>query len=159
MITFIVSLVIAIVACLSLIYRFKDISLRAGLIIIVVASSLVNFWLITLYAGKPLATSPPEDMIVYGYAVDIKNEKIYIMQKEPEHDFPPLFIWVPYNRELGDVLNKGSKRAKGKPFRVKRKGKRGKENDGETNKGSISLESMSWELVPLPDPKLPPKNQ
>jgi hypothetical protein len=158
MITFIVSLVIAIVACLSLIYRFQNTSLRAGLIIVVVASSLVNFWLITLYAGKPLATTPPDDMVVYGYAIDMKNQKIYLMQKKPEDGFPPLFIQLPYSRNLGDTLNQGSEKAKGKPFRVKKKGK-GEKTDEENNGESISLKSMSWELAPLPDPKLPPKNQ
>jgi len=166
MIPFIISLVIAVIACVSIICRFQDIVLRTGLVITVVLASLISFWLITLYAGKPLESIAPDDMIVYGHAIDIHGKKIYIMLKKPNDGFPPTMIELPYDKKLGKALKDGAKGAEGKPFRLKKNdkgdGEEGQgqgdgENQGE-GEGSLSLESQSWELMPLPAPILPPKN-
>ncbi len=158
----------AIISCLALIYRFKDLVLRASLIIIIVAASLVNFWLITLYAGRPLSKAAPSDMVVYGQAIDIQNKKIYILHRKPNDDFPPILIEVPYSKNLGDALRQGSQSSEGKPFRLKKgeadgkpgdgKGAGNGEKGGEQGNGTMSLDSDTWDLMPLPPPKLPKKD-
>lgn len=168
MIPFIISLFIATVACVCIICRFEDIVLRTGLVIIVVLASLISFWLITLYAGKPLETNMPEDTIVYGHAIDIKGKKIYILQRKINDDFPPVLIEIEYNKELGKALKAGSEQSGGKPFRLKKKGgeagtgepgENQGEGDGEgEGEGSLSQESETWDIMPLPPPKMPQKN-
>ncbi len=167
MIPFIISLFIAIIACVSIICRFQDIVLRTGLVISVVLASLISFWLITLYAGKPLESAAPDDFVVYGHAIDIQNKKMYIMHRKINDGFPPIMIELPYDKNLGKALKDGAKQSEGKPFRLKQgdsngtgeegQGQGDGENEGE-GEGSLSLESQSWELMPLPAPILPPKN-
>ena len=168
MIPFVISLFISIIACVSIICRFQDIVLRTGLVIIVVTASLISFWLITLYAGKPLESySPPDDFIVYGHAIDLQGKKMYILYRKPNADFPPILIELPYEKNLGKALRDGAKKSEGKPFRLKKGENQGEggqgegegegENEGE-GEGSLSLESESWDLMPLPSPILPPKN-
>lgn len=174
MISFIICLLIGIISCLALIHRYKNIALRATLIIIIVAASLVNFWLITMYAGKPLSKAAPDDMVVYGQAIDIQNKRIYILHRKPSDDFPPILIEVPYRKPLGEALRKGSQSSKGKPFRIKKgegekgegKGKadgkgggKGKgDGKGKEGGGSMSLDSETWNLIPLPPPIMPKKD-
>jgi len=172
MTSFIICLLISIISCLALIYRFKDVVLRAGLIIVIVMASLINFWLITLYAGKPLSKRPPDDMIVYGQAIDIKNKTIYILHRKPTDDFPPILIEVPYNKPLGEALRQGSQSSEGKPFRIKKgedgdgegrgkgdgKGNGKGKGNGEKGGGGMSLDSETWDLIPLPPPIMPKKD-
>ena len=168
MISFIINLFIAILACVCVVCRFKDIVLRTGLVICVAIASLISFWLITLYAGKPLESIAPDDMIVYGQAIDIQNSKIYILQRKPNDGFPPILIELPYEKKLGDALKGGAEQSEGKPFRLQKKaGKKGdgeQDGDGEgsgesDNGGAMSQKSETWEIMPLPPPRLPDKKR
>ena len=107
MIPFIINLSIAILCCLCIVCRFQDIVLRTGMIICVAIASLISFWLITLYAGKPIAQDLPSDIIVYGQAIDMTNQKIYVLYKKTDGDLPPTLIEMDYSKELKDSLKKG----------------------------------------------------
>ena len=169
MIPFILNLAIAIIACCAIVVRPQDIVLRTGLVISVVCASLVSFWLITLYAGKPIVKTLPDDVIVYGHAMNIDEKKIYIMYKTTNGGWPPTMIDVEYSKELKETLKEGAKQSGGKPFRLKKNGKgkqgngqgEGKEGDGsegaEEGGGSLSNQSDTWQIMPLPPPRLPDK--
>ena len=92
MIPFIINLFIAIICCLAIIFRFKDFTLRCGMILSVTIASLISFWLITLYAGKPVEKSFPSDIIVYGQAIDMKELKVYILYKKTNGKLPPTLV-------------------------------------------------------------------
>jgi len=138
------------------------------MIICVVVASLISFWLITLYAGKPITQNLPDDIIVYGQAVDMQNQKIYILYKPTAGDLPPTLIEMDYSRTLNDSLKKGRQQSEGKPFRMKKTDKDGQgsegegegegENEGEGD-GSLSNESETWDILPLPPPILPDKTR
>ena len=170
MIPFILNLMISIIACSAIIFRFQDIVLRTGLIISVVCASLISFWLITLYAGKPIVKTLPDDVIVYGHAINIDEKKIYVMYKKTNGDWPPTMADVKYSKKLKETLKQGAKQSEGKPFRLKKKqedeGVEGKEGEGregdgsegvEEGGGSLSNQSDTWEIMPLPPPRLPDK--
>ena len=169
MIPFIINLFIAILCCLCIVCRFQDIVLRTGMIICVTVASLISFWLITLYAGKPITQDLPSDIIVYGQAIDITNHKIYILYKKTDGNLPPTLIEMDYSEGLKDSLKKGMQQSKGKPFRMKRKGKDGDGGDGDEGEGegegngeydgSLSNESETWDILPLPPPRLPNKTR
>ena len=111
----------------------------------------------------------PEDIIVYGHAINIDEKKIYIMYKITNGDWPPTMIDVKYSKELKETLKQGTKQSEGKPFRLKKNGKseqgdgqgEGREGDGsegaEDGGGSLSNQSDTWEIMPLPPPRLPDK--
>jgi len=166
MIPFILNLIISIISCAAIIFRFQDIVLRTGLIISVVCASLISFGLITLYAGKPIIKSLPDDIIVYGHAINLEDKRIYIMYKKTFDDWPPTLIDMEYSKELKEALKSGIKINKGKPFRMKEseEGEKGdgegKDGEGEGNgedEGSMSNESETWNIMPLPPPRLPDK--
>lgn len=169
MIPFLLNLMVATVACVAIVTRPQDIVLRTGLVISVVCASLISFWLITLYAGKPIVKTLPEDIIVYGHAINIEDKKIYIMYKVTNGGWPPTMIDVEYSKELKEVLKEGSKQSGGKPFRLKKNGDsegqggdgQGKDGDGsssaEDGGGSLSSQSDTWDIMPLPPPRLPDK--
>ena len=166
MIPFILNLIISIISCSAIIFRFQDIVLRTGLIISVVCASLISFGLITLYAGKPIVKNLPDDIIVYGHAINLEDKRIYIMYKRTNGDWPPSLIDMIYSKELKEALKSGVKMNKGKPFRMKESGEgeegdgEGGEGDGEGNgegKGSMSHESSTWNIMPLPPIRLPDK--
>ena len=168
MIPFILNLIISIISCSAIIFRFKDIVLRTGLIISVVCASLISFGLITLYAGKPMIKNLPSDIIVYGHAINLEDKRIYIMYKKTGGDWPPSLIDMIYSKELKEALKSGVKINKGKPFRMKEsdegtEGKgEGKEGDGEgegEGEGSMSNESATWDIMPLPPIRLPDKTR
>ena len=169
MIPFIINLSIAILCCLCIVCRFQDIVLRAGMIICVVLASLISFWIITLYAGKPIEKNLPDDIIVYGQAIDMANKKIYVLYKKTNGDFPPTLVEIEYSKPLKDSLKKGIEQSGGKPFRMKKtkkgeQGGDGEQGDGESEtegegEGSLSQESETWEISPLPPPRLPEKNK
>ena len=169
MIPFILNLVISIISCSAIIFRFKDIVLRTGLIISVVCASLISFGLITLYAGKPIVKNLPDDIIVYGHAINLEDKRIYIMYKETNGDWPPSLIDMRYSKELKEALKSGVKINKGKPFRMKESEEgtqggegEGKEGDGKgegENQGSMSNESSTWDIMPLPPIRLPDKTR
>ncbi len=170
MIPFILNLMIAIIACSAIIFRFQDIILRTGLIVSVVCASLISFWLITLYAGKPIVKTLPDDIIVYGHAINIDEKKIYIMYKITNGGWPPTMIDMEYSKELKETLKEGTKQGGGKPFRLKKKAEgegkgeagEGKEGDGSDGQqeggGSLSNQSDTWDIMPLPPPRLPDKD-
>ena len=166
MIPFILNLIISIISCAAIIFRFQDIVLRTGLIISVVCASLISFGLITLYAGKPIIKSLPDDIIVYGHAINLEDKRIYIMYKKTFADWPPTLIDMEYSKELKEALKSGVKAHKGKPFRMKESEEEaqgngeGEEGEGEGNgegEGSMSNESETWNIMPLPPPRLPDK--
>ena len=166
MIPFILNLIISIISCSAIIFRFQDIVLRTGLIISVVCASLISFGLITLYAGKPIVKNLPDDIIVYGHAINLEDKRIYIMYKRTNGDWPPSLIDMIYSKELKEALKSGVKMNKGKPFRMKESGEgeegdgEGGEGDGEGNgegEGSMSNESATWDIMPLPPIRLPDK--
>jgi len=170
MIPFILNLMIAIVACSAIVMRPQDIVLRTGLVISVVCASLISFWLITLYAGKPVVKTLPDDIIVYGHAINIDEQKIYIMYKVTSGGWPPTMIDVEYSKELKEVLKEGANQSGGKPFRMKKNeqggeagGQQGEGKDGEGSEGeqdgggSLSSQSDTWNIMPLPPPRLPDK--
>lgn len=168
MISFLLNMMVAIVACVAIVTRPQDIVLRTGLVISVVCASLISFWLITLYAGKPIEKTLPEDIIVYGHAINIEDKKIYIMYKVTNGGWPPTMIDVEYSKELKEVLKEGAKQSGGKPFRLKKneensegEGGDGKDGDGsdggQEGEGSLSTQSDTWDIMPLPPPRLPDK--
>ncbi len=168
MIPFILNLVISIISCSAIIFRFKDIVLRTGLIISVVCASLISFGLITLYAGKPIIKNLPDDIVVYGHAINLEDKRIYIMYKKTGGDWPPSLIDMTYSKELKEALKSGVKAHKGKPFRMKESeegtqgDEEGKEGDGKgegEGNGSMSNESATWDIMPLPPPRLPDKTR
>ena len=167
MIPFIINLFIAILCCLCIICRFQDIMVRASMIICVTLASLISFWLITLYAGKPITKEIPSDIIVYGQAIDMKNKRIYIMYRKTNGDFPPVLLEAEYSKELKESLKKGMEQSDGKPFRMKKAkdgdgGAGGLQGDGEgegDGEGSLSQNSDTWEISPLPPPRLPEKRK
>ena len=168
MIPFIINLFIAILCCLCIICRFQDIVLRASLIICVVVASLISFWLITLYAGKPISKNLPDDIIVYGQAIDMENKKIFILYKNTNGHLPPTLIEMDYSKQLKGSLKEGMEKLKGKPFRMKKSGDGDGQNGdgngegqegGEGNQGAMSQESETWDIGPLPPPKLPEKTR
>tara|TARA_R100001443_G_scaffold10346_4_gene19991 strand:+ start:5194 stop:5607 length:414 start_codon:yes stop_codon:yes gene_type:complete len=137
------------------------------MILSVTIASLISFWLITLYAGKPVEKSLPSDIIVYGQAIDMKELKVYILYKKTNGKLPPTLVELDYSKELKEALKKGLKEQKGKPFRMK-KGEgegEGKEGDGQEGDGdgegegdgSLSNESETWNIMRLPPPRLPSK--
>ena len=165
MIPFMINLFIAVVCCLAIIFRFKDIVLRGAIIISVSLASLISFWLITLYAGKPIEKELPNDIVVYGQAIDTKQLKIYILYKKTVGKLPPTLVELEYSKELKETLKKGMQGSKGKPFRMKKgdgqgdggDGK-GKEGEGEGDgQGSLSTESETWKIMPLPPARMPRK--
>ncbi len=158
----------AILCCLAIICRFQDVLLRTAMIISVALASLISFWLITLYAGKPITKDLPSDIIVYGQAIDITNKKIYILYKKTSGDLPPTLVELEYSKELKGSLKEGMEQSEGKPFRMKKSdgdgGKDGQEGEGEgqsegSGDGSLSQESNTWNIMPLPPPILPEKTR
>jgi|TARA_R110002020_G_scaffold46539_22_gene132410 hypothetical protein len=138
------------------------------MIICVTVASLISFWLITLYAGKPISKDLPTDIIVYGQAIDIKNKKIYILYKNTNGELPPTLIEIEYSKSLKGSLKEGMEQSKGKPFRMKKRGDGDGQNgdgdgesqeDGEGNQGAMSQESETWDIGPLPPPILPDKTR
>jgi len=166
MFPFILNLIISIISCAAIIFRFKDIVLRTGLVISVVCASLISFGVISLYAGKPIVKSIPNDIIVYGHAINLEEKRIYVMYKKTGDGWPPTLIDAKYSKELKEALKGGVKQGKGKPFRLK-KSEGGADGDGEgqkgegegkgKDKGSLSNRSETWDIMPLPPLKLPPK--
>ena len=143
MMPFILNLIISIISCAAIIFRFQDIVLRTGLIISVVCASLISFGLITLYAGKPIVKSLPNDIIVYGHAINLEDKRIYIMYKKTNGDWPPTLIDMKYSKELKEALKSGVKIHKGKPFRMKEseEGTQGGEGEGKEGHDHFPLHS------------------
>ena len=169
MIAFILNLSVAILCCVCIVCRPKDIVLRTGMIVSVTLASLISFWLITLYAGKPIDKALPGDIVVYGQAIDMKNQKIYILYRKTYGDFPPTLVEMDYSKSLKDSLKKGMEQSEGKPFRMQKSGKEGQGGNGEQGQGdsdaegdgegSLSQESETWDISPLPPPRLPQKTK
>ena len=157
----------AVLCCVCIICRFQDIVLRTSLIICVTMASLISFWLITLYAGKPIEKNLPGDIIVYGQAIDMKNQKIYILYKNTNGKLPPTLVEMEYSKNIKDSLKEGIEQSGGKPFRMKQTdsdatGGEGIEGEGEgegEGDGSLSNESSTWDILPLPPPRLPYKER
>tara|TARA_Y100001938_G_scaffold127991_1_gene181367 strand:- start:204 stop:701 length:498 start_codon:yes stop_codon:yes gene_type:complete len=165
MIPFIINLSIAVLCCLAIIFRFKDFVVRGSMIIAVTVASLISFWLITLYAGKPVEKTLPSDIIVYGQAIDMKELKVYILYKKTNGKLPPTLVELDYSKELKEALKKGLNEQEGKPFRMKKGEGEGKEGEGKEGEGegegegdgSLSNESETWNIMQLPPARLPDK--
>jgi hypothetical protein len=91
------------------------------------------------------------------------------MYKETNGDWPPSLIDMIYSKELKEALKSGVKINKGKPFRMKESEEgtqggegEGREGDGKgegESQGSMSNESATWDIMPLPPIRLPDKTR
>ena len=169
MIPFALNIALAAICCIAIAYNFKSVSAKALLITTIALGSTLSLWLITEYAGKPLAMEMPRDIVVYGQAVDVNGGKIYIMYRESDGGFPPKLLETDYSKELSEALKKGRKQGQGKPFRMKTKGGKG-EGDGKGKQGSgkdgkkgdgkghsLSQSPKSYEISGLPPAIMPTK--
>ena len=142
----------------------------------VIFGSVLSFYLILQYQGKPIVSeSIPPDITVYGQLVDKENETIYLLFSETGELPPPIYVQYIYNEGLHKALSQGKRQGKGEPFRLtaKEKGEGGEggeggekgEGDGKgKNKGkkganNISLESASFGVHALPPPVMVPKTK
>lgn len=117
--------------------------LKSLLIACILFSSLGSFVLLKRFEGHPSAISAlPAEIVIYGQAIDLNNDKIYLLYSSLDKNVPEKYVILDYDPKLHEALEEGREKFEGKEFVLtsEKDGEGGeggdKESTGEGKKGS-----------------------